>query len=231
MPRKVYNKKYDESLAKRFAERLLQKAICTMFVLVLHLLFFVFIGGFFNKDVQNYYSLALQKSLFVIKSIKVSVVSFNEKSYKMFNSNAPNFAKKSEPTPEKQSEDVSNQTSKQNSALVSYLLGSQNNPAPNYPPFALQNGLEGLVEIEAEVFVETGVVKIAVVAKSSGHEILNLAAKNTISKWRFNAIQNTAKINTQDLLQGETQDNPHPAGQKPPQTAKILIPINFVIEG
>ena len=58
------------------------------------------------------------------------------------------------------------------------------NPAPPYPRIARQRGWEGIVRIG--VFVgKDGVPESAGIQESSGHNVLDQAALQTVEKWKF----------------------------------------------
>lgn len=58
------------------------------------------------------------------------------------------------------------------------------NPAPLYPFLARQRGWQGVVLLKVRVEKNGHPVKV-LVAKSSGHQILDEAAVKTVEKWRF----------------------------------------------
>ena len=58
------------------------------------------------------------------------------------------------------------------------------NPAPVYPELARQKGWEGLVVLKVLVEKE-GLASKTLVKKSSGHEVLDRAALDTVRRWRF----------------------------------------------
>jgi TonB family protein len=58
------------------------------------------------------------------------------------------------------------------------------NPKPLYPPEARKNGFHGEVLLKVEVLSNGQVGKIEV-KKSSGHEVLDRSALNTVRKWKF----------------------------------------------
>lgn len=58
------------------------------------------------------------------------------------------------------------------------------NPAPRYPFLARQRGWQGVVLLKVKVAKNGHPVKV-LVAKSSGHQILDEAAVKTVEKWRF----------------------------------------------
>ncbi|MGA9109945.1 MAG: TonB family protein [Smithella sp.] len=63
---------------------------------------------------------------------------------------------------------------------VAYL----NNPKPGYPAFARRMGMEGTVMLKVLVSRQGTALKIEI-AHSSGHEILDKAAAETVRNWRF----------------------------------------------
>lgn len=66
------------------------------------------------------------------------------------------------------------------SAGLAYL----NNPKPSYPLLARRRGLEGVVQLEVRVAAD-GHPLSAQIRNSSGHEILDEAARNAVLGWRF----------------------------------------------
>lgn len=62
--------------------------------------------------------------------------------------------------------------------------GGSETPQPRYPELARKRGQEGTVEIRCHVD-ESGRVTDVAVSKSSGFRLLDDAALNTLSKWRF----------------------------------------------
>lgn len=96
-----------------------------------------------------------------------------------------NFAKQIEKPEMQNSEKQGNgDTDSSASAAVEYAIGSENNPAPQYPAFAKRNGYEGRVNVCANINSE-GVPVSVVVCQSSGYSVLDNAALNTIKKWTF----------------------------------------------
>jgi len=60
----------------------------------------------------------------------------------------------------------------------------EGNPKPPYPEIARRRGYEGQVRLEVEVSANGGVKKVRV-QKSSGYEILDRSALETVRDWRF----------------------------------------------
>jgi protein TonB len=58
------------------------------------------------------------------------------------------------------------------------------NPAPDYPPMALQRRWEGTVLLNVHVLPNGSAREITVIA-SSGHESLDDAAREAVAEWRF----------------------------------------------
>ncbi len=58
------------------------------------------------------------------------------------------------------------------------------NPKPVYPPLARERGLEGRVVLRAEVGADGSALSVTV-AQSSGHAILDRAARDAVQRWRF----------------------------------------------
>ncbi|MDH4394883.1 MAG: energy transducer TonB [Limnobacter sp.] len=61
---------------------------------------------------------------------------------------------------------------------------ASSNPRPQYPSMARRLGQEGTVVLEVTVSTE-GLAKSVRIQDSSGHELLDQAAVNAISKWKF----------------------------------------------
>jgi protein TonB len=61
---------------------------------------------------------------------------------------------------------------------------ASSNPRPQYPSMARRLGQEGTVILEVTVSVD-GLAKSVRIQESSGHELLDQAALNAISKWKF----------------------------------------------
>lgn len=66
----------------------------------------------------------------------------------------------------------------------SYALGSGGNPIPEYPWPARRAGWEGRVVVEVAVRPDGAVTDVDL-AQSSGHDVLDEAALETIRRWRF----------------------------------------------
>ena len=101
-----------------------------------------------------------------------------------------------------------NQSEKMPVTLPSLNASYLQNPAPTYPATARQNGEEGKVLLR--VFVnEAGTVEKLTLKKSSGYELLDDAAKETVGKWQF---------------------VPAKQGDKT-VSAWVVVPISFNLEG
>lgn len=75
-------------------------------------------------------------------------------------------------------------TPEQKGALTEVLPNYLRNPAPVYPTLARERGYEGTVILDVEV-VSSGTCGQARILRSSGYEILDEAARQAISRWRF----------------------------------------------
>lgn len=64
--------------------------------------------------------------------------------------------------------------------------GKYQNPPPQYPAIAERNGWEGVVILKAYIPKEGRPEKL-LIEKSSGHQVLDMAALRTVKKWRFTA--------------------------------------------
>lgn len=65
-----------------------------------------------------------------------------------------------------------------------YTLGSAANPPPIYPPAARRRGIEGEVVLRVLVSAD-GRARSVEIAKSSGSDLLDEAARNALARWRF----------------------------------------------
>lgn len=65
-----------------------------------------------------------------------------------------------------------------------YAIGSAANPLPQYPPAARRRGIEGTVVLRVLVAADGRVLSVEI-ARSSGSEALDAAARETIGRWRF----------------------------------------------
>jgi TonB family protein len=76
----------------------------------------------------------------------------------------------------------------QDSSLVEYHIGSENNPSPKYPNIARQNKWQGTSGICVRVS-SSGQVESANICESSGYAVLDMAAKSAIENWKFTIIK------------------------------------------
>jgi protein TonB len=65
-----------------------------------------------------------------------------------------------------------------------YNVATLNNPKPPYPLAARRRGLQGRVLLTAHVLAD-GRCEQVEVRHSSGHELLDIAARDTVRHWRF----------------------------------------------
>jgi protein TonB len=65
-----------------------------------------------------------------------------------------------------------------------YGLGSAANPIPDYPDIARDRGWEGLVVLSVAV-ASDGRAESVSVARSTGHDVLDRAARDAVRRWRF----------------------------------------------
>lgn len=77
-----------------------------------------------------------------------------------------------------------------------YKAGYLNNPRPAYPMVARRMGWQGRVVLNVEVLAE-GACGAVSVLRSSGHEVLDNAAMNTVKGWRFTPARYAGRIVTQ----------------------------------
>ncbi|MDO8207918.1 MAG: energy transducer TonB [Gallionella sp.] len=71
-----------------------------------------------------------------------------------------------------------------------------NNPRPAYPMAARRMGWQGRVILNVEVLAEGACGEVSVL-HSSGHEVLDNAAMNTVKSWRFVPAKRAGRIVTQ----------------------------------
>lgn len=89
-----------------------------------------------------------------------------------------------------------------------YRLGAAETPAPSYPVLARRRGIEGRVVVRLHVGAD-GHAKAAAIESTSGHDVLDRAAAETLATWRLAPAER--------------------AGRAVPAT--ILVPIRFRLEG
>ncbi len=65
-----------------------------------------------------------------------------------------------------------------------FSLGSAGNPMPPYPASARRRGIEGTVVLRVEVSAAGRALSVEI-ARSSGSDALDAAARDTIARWRF----------------------------------------------
>jgi protein TonB len=75
-------------------------------------------------------------------------------------------------------------TPEQKGALTEVLPNYLRNPSPVYPTLARERGEEGTVLLDVEV-LSSGVCGTIRILRSSGHDILDEAARRGIATWRF----------------------------------------------
>ncbi len=77
-----------------------------------------------------------------------------------------------------------------------YSAGYLNNPRPAYPMVARRMGWQGRVILSVEVLAD-GACGVVSVLHSSGHEVLDNAAMNTVKSWRFVPARRAGRVVTQ----------------------------------
>ncbi|MBI4354432.1 MAG: energy transducer TonB [Candidatus Omnitrophica bacterium] len=75
-------------------------------------------------------------------------------------------------------------TPEQKGALTEVLPNYLRNPAPVYPTLARERGEAGTVLLDVEVLASGSCGHLRIL-RSSGHELLDEAARQGISRWRF----------------------------------------------
>ncbi len=71
-----------------------------------------------------------------------------------------------------------------------------NNPKPPYPPLAIRMGLEGKVTLLAEVMPDGKAGRVAI-ETSSGHQMLDQSALQTVKHWQFSPARKDGVIISQ----------------------------------
>ncbi len=82
--------------------------------------------------------------------------------------------------------------SQQSSGQLDDIPKTQYSPQPEYPAAALQRRIEGRVVLRVQVALE-GHVASAVVMRSSGHAILDEAARRCVLEWRFEPMKQSRR--------------------------------------
>ena len=77
-----------------------------------------------------------------------------------------------------------------------YKASYLKNPKPPYPPLAVKMRLEGKVSVLAEVLPSGRAGKVAI-ESSSGHDLLDKSALQTIKEWQFTPARKDGVIITQ----------------------------------
>jgi TonB family protein len=91
-------------------------------------------------------------------------------------------------------------------SLASYKMGSGRNPYPIYPKIAQARGISGHVDVFVMINMKDGRVIQANIKTSSGYDVLDKAAVDTIEKWIFDVIPNSL------------------------QTYSVVIPVDFILK-
>lgn len=73
-----------------------------------------------------------------------------------------------------------------------YKASYLNNPKPPYPPLAFQMRIEGTVMLKAHVQPDGSCGEV-LLARSSGNELLDRSALNTVAQWKFTPAKSQGK--------------------------------------
>lgn len=92
-------------------------------------------------------------------------------------------------------------------------------PEPQYPFQALQQYVNGAGIFVLRVQIASGRVKEVMVARSTGHAVLDRAAVNTLKRWRFKP---GALLPSKDIL-------PHVKDPLAADDSLVKVPITFTI--
>lgn len=77
-----------------------------------------------------------------------------------------------------------------------YKASNLKNPVPPYPPLAVRMRLEGKVTLLAEVLPNGRAGKV-IIESSSGHDLLDQSALQTVKQWQFTPAKKDGVITTQ----------------------------------
>lgn len=77
-----------------------------------------------------------------------------------------------------------------------YKASNLKNPVPPYPPLAVRMRLEGKVTLLAEVLPNGRAGKV-LIESSSGHDLLDQSALQTVKQWQFTPAKKDGVITTQ----------------------------------
>lgn len=80
-----------------------------------------------------------------------------------------------------------------------YRAAYLNNPAPAYPLSARRRGMQGRVVLNVEVLAEGSCGQVSI-QQSSGHEVLDQAALQTVKGWRFTPARHLGQAVTRQFL-------------------------------
>ncbi len=89
-----------------------------------------------------------------------------------------------EPTPEPRIDEPSPPSATQASSFVEARALDAQNHAPSYPPLALRRGWAGVVLLELSIAADGSVTEVELL-QSSGHDILDRAARTAAVAWHF----------------------------------------------
>ena len=87
------------------------------------------------------------------------------------------------------------------------IAGAPGNPLPSYPFAARRRGLEGKVLLRVAV-LPSGAAASVTVESSSGHRILDRAAREAVRRWRFTPATRAGR----------------------PVEAEVRVPVTFKLE-
>lgn len=93
-------------------------------------------------------------------------------------------------------------------AIAAFAAAMSLNPAPVYPPAAVRDGIEGLVEVEIAVDSDGRPTDVLVV-KTSGSKLLDEAALDAAKRWHFSPAESNLG----------------------PIRSKVVVPVRFALSG
>ena len=201
------------------------KKRCVFIAVVFHcFVFLLFLCPVVRRQTMYYYKLAVQPSVYSVKIIKFNNNLLNKNNNLLLQNTNTNKANNPFISQEftNQDNNITNNKvsydSNNNSPLVNYKIGSYNNPSPIYPQFAIDNLMQGVVELFVTVDYY-GKVKTISVSKSSGFNILDDSAKHTVKNWVFEVRQNQVQQNQDNQIQ-DLKNNSY----------EVIVPIEFLIK-
>jgi protein TonB len=173
-------------LARKIDEisSILESAISATLAVVVHIVIGYAIIGYSTNDATS-----------LPQSIRVSFVApsshaKNQKILEKTNTSQPISMEKTNDDKKMDNRETSGRTKQdataETAAIVEPVFNAAylNNPVPSYPSSARRDGIQGRVLLLVSVSPEGTATRVTI-SKSSGYSILDNAAKDTVSVWKF----------------------------------------------